>query len=416
MNKTNFIPRLLLWTILLACQSIALAEPAGRPPAPDSAATSRAATGLIKRLVPAHASDFAVEVIPPAEGQDVFEVESRGGKIVLRGNNGVSIASALNRYLEEFGRCEISWNCGNQLALPESLPPVPGKIRVVSPHRYRYAYNYCTHGYTMAWWNWTRWERELDFLALKGVNLALIIEGQEQVWINALQQFGYSDSEVRRWLCMPSHQPWQYMSNIEDYGGPVPPAVVGKRLALGREIVTRMRELGMDPVLQGYYGIVPSDFKKRFPDAKIHPQGDWAGSKRPDMLDPLDPLFAKVAAAVYDAQTSLLGGARFLAADPFHEGGTTQGIDLAACGQAIFAAMVRARPDVTWVLQSWQDNPRQPMVERLGQIKAPGARSLLREQGELARARAIRPYAVAVVHDSQFRGQRRPVGTAGVPA
>jgi hypothetical protein len=27
-------------------------------------------------------------------------------------------------------------------------------VRVTSPHAFRYAYNFCTHGYTMAWWDW----------------------------------------------------------------------------------------------------------------------------------------------------------------------------------------------------------------------------------------------------------------------
>jgi alpha-N-acetylglucosaminidase len=155
------------------------------------------------------------------------------------------------------------------------------------------------------------------------------------------------------------------MSNMEDYGGPVPPSLVDRRLALGRKIVTRMREFGMEPVLQGYYGIVPSDFKSRFPEAKVHPQGMWGGLKRPDMLDPLDPLFPKVAASFYDAQKRIFGDGHFLAADPFHEGGNLEGIDLAACGQAIIDAMLKSNRSTTWVLQSWLENPRQPMIDAL---------------------------------------------------
>ncbi len=310
-----------------------------------------------------------MEVIPSADGSDVFEIESVGGKIVLRGNDGVSLASALSRWLEDFGHCEISWNCGNQLSLPSTLPALERKIRVVTPHQFRFAYNYCTHGFTMAWWDWPRWEHELDFLALKGVNLALVIQGQEQVWIDALKGFGYSDADVRRWLTLPSNQPWQFMSNIEDFSGPIPAAVVEKRVALGQKIVSRMRELGMEPVLQGYYGIVPSDFKVRFPGAKVHAQGEWHSRKRPDMLDPLDPLFARMAAAFYDAQNKLMGAPRFLAADPFHEGGSLEGIDLAVCGQAIYAAMAKADPGATWVLQGWMFNPRQPMIDALDRSK-----------------------------------------------
>ena len=324
---------------------------------------------LAQRVVPALSPHLRFEAIPSAEGLDVFELESRDGTIVLRGNNGVALASALNRYLQEFAHGDISWECGDQLTLPNPLPAVPGKLRVVSPHTFRYAYNFCTHGYTMAWWDWPRWERELDFLALKGVNLALVIEGQEQVWIDALTTFGYDAGEVRRWLCAPSHLPWQLMSNMEYYGGPLSAALVEKRLDLGRRIVARMHELGIAPVLQGYYGIVPSDFKNRFPHAKVHAQGDWCGLKRPDMLDPLDPLFPQVAAAFYAAQAERLGGGEFFAADPFHEGGRLDCVDLPACGRVILGAMTKANPSATWVLQSWLENPRQTMIDALDKAK-----------------------------------------------
>jgi alpha-N-acetylglucosaminidase len=330
------------------------------------ATVETASLDLIRRTLPDKADRFIVESIPAAEsGRDVFEIESRDGRIVLRGNNGLSVASALKRYLQEFCHADPAWLCGGQMNLPAQLPPVSAKIRVASPYKFRFMYNYCTHGYTMAWWDWKKWERELDCLAMHGINLALIIQGQEQVWIEALKEFGYTDAEVRKWLCMPSHQPWQYMSNMEDYGGPVPETIVKKRTELGRKIILRMRELGMEPVQQGYYGIVPSDFTKRFPGAKVHPQGNWSNLKRPDMLDPSDPLFAKFAQAFYREQKKLFGDARFLAADPFHEGGTTAGINLGECARQMFAAMDDAYPGVTWVFQSWQANPRQPMLDAL---------------------------------------------------
>ncbi len=320
---------------------------------------------MIKRLIPEQAGQFVVETIPADNGHDVFEIENRDGKIVLRGNNGVSIASALNWYLKNGCHCDISWNCGDQLNLPKPLPSVPEKTHVVSPHEFRYAYNFCTHGYTMAWWNWPEWEHELDFLALNGVNLALIIEGQESVWIQTLKNFGCTDAEVRAWLLMPSHLPWMEMGNMESYGGPLSPQLVARRLELGQKIIARMRELGMEPCLPGYYGMVPPEFHKKFPDAKVHPQGNWARLKRPDILDPTDPMFPRVAAAFYAAQKEFFGGANFYDADPFHEGGSTKGIDIPAAGRAIFNAMNGA----TWVLQSWEANPRQQMIDALDKNK-----------------------------------------------
>lgn len=324
-------------------------------------ATVQTAEALIARVVPEAAQHFIVETMPPDHGNDVFEIENRGDKIVLRGNDAVSIASGLNWYLENCCHCEISWNCGDQVHLPKPLPAVASKIHIESPYRFRYAYNFCTYGYTMAWWAWPKWEHELDFLALKGVNLALVIEGQESTWIQTFKPFGYSNKKIRSWVVDPAHLPWMEMDNMESYPGTpgLSPQLVARRLALGQRIITRMRELGIQPVLPGYYGMVPPDFREKFPGANVRPQGDWMRLKRPDILDPTDPLFPRVAAAYYSAQKNLFGGANFYDADPFHEGGSTNHIDVAAAGQAIQRAMGGA----TWVLQSWQKNPLQDMVD-----------------------------------------------------
>jgi len=245
--------------------------------------------------------------------------------------------------------------------MPKPLTPVPIKARIVGPYPFRYAYNFCTYGYTMAWWDWPKWEHELDFLAMNGVSLALVIEGQESTWIDTFTNFNYTAADIRGWVVDPAHLPWMEMDNMESYSGPLSPPLVARRLALGQKIIARMRELGIEPVLPGYYGMVPPDFREKFPHANIRIQGNWAWLKRPDILDPTDPIFAEVAAAYYAAQNNLFGGAKFYDADPFHEGGTTKNIDVAAAGRAIQKAM----GDATWVLQSWQKNPRQEMVDAL---------------------------------------------------
>ena len=48
---------------------------------------------LAKRLLPDRAGEFVFESIEREGGQDVFEMESRDGKIVVRGSSGVAIAS-----------------------------------------------------------------------------------------------------------------------------------------------------------------------------------------------------------------------------------------------------------------------------------------------------------------------------------
>lgn len=63
---------------------------------PDMAASY----ALINRILPRQAACFIVEAMPgTGTGKDIFEIESRKDKIILRGNSGVAIASALYYYL-----------------------------------------------------------------------------------------------------------------------------------------------------------------------------------------------------------------------------------------------------------------------------------------------------------------------------
>ncbi len=332
-----------------------LAPPApGRDGGPDAATVN----GLIARFAPQHAADFRVEAIPAENGCDAYELESAGGRIILRGNSGVAAASAFYHYLKEHCHAHVSWN-GDQLALPAALPPVPGKIRVVSPVKHRMAYNYCTHGYTMPFWREAEWRRELDWLALHGINLALIIQGQDAVWQNTFARFGYSRGEMRTWLCSPVHQPWQFMQNMQGVLPP-PQPLIDRRAELGGWIAARCRELGVRPVLQGYYGMVPPGFRERHPGARVFPQGGWAGANtRPDMLDPGDPMFSSIAAAFYEEQEKIFGPAEFYAADPFHEGGTSEGMDRGVVYRQVQEAMLRHQPGATLVKQCWQTSNKE---------------------------------------------------------
>jgi alpha-N-acetylglucosaminidase len=324
----------------------------------------KAADRLIERMLPSHSSQFTTSYIGAEDGIDVFEIGTGNGKIILRGNNDISLASAFNHYLKYVAGGSISWNCGDQLNLPAVLPLPDEEIRRESPNTYRYMYNYCAHGYTTPWWDWDKWERELDYLAMNGINLALITQGQEMVYLHTLRKFGFTDEEIQDWLVMPQLQPFLYMGVMEAYGGPVPISLIERRYELALKIVGRMRELGIEPVMNGFFGPVPPGFRKK-PDIHIHDQGMWQNMKRPDMLDPLDPVFQEFAGAYYASFRDLFGNVNFFAGDPFHEGGRKEDMDVIRGGQVMHKAMIDYNPDVTWILQCWGRNPLQEMLDAL---------------------------------------------------
>jgi len=62
---------------------------------------------------------------------------------------------------------------------------------------------------------------------MHGINLALIIEGQEQVWIDALKDLGYTDPEVPSVACHAiAPTVAMHVQYGQNYGGPVPASIV----------------------------------------------------------------------------------------------------------------------------------------------------------------------------------------------
>lgn len=338
---------------LLVLAAIALPAHAQAPA--DTSLQVRAAEALVARVVPEAAGQFVLEAIPHADSLDVFEVENRNGKVVLRGSSGVALASALDWYLEHVAGVNVG-NPPGPIRLGTPIPAVPAKVRITTPYRYRYFFNYCTFSYSMAWWDWSQWEQMIDWMALKGVNLPLAVTGQEATWQLVLRDLGFSDEQIGNFLVGPAYLPWGWMGNIDGLGGPLPQSWITSHIDLERRILARERELGMTPVLQGFTGHVPESITKVIPSAKIHQTGDWsAGFSGTWFLDPLDPLFQQIGSDFIRRQQELYGTDHFYAADPFNEINppTSDSTFLAGMGDAIYQPMAAADSAAVWVLQGW---------------------------------------------------------------
>jgi alpha-N-acetylglucosaminidase len=328
------------------------AEPAPQRSVKADPNAPHAGRALVERLLPQHVDRFEFETLAPADGRDVFELESRNGRIVIRGNTGVSLATGLNWYLNHYCRCHVSLH-GRQLNLPDPLPEVTTKVRQVSWAQYRYFLNYCCFGYSLPWWDWEQWEELIDWMALHGVNMPLAVTGQEAVWQAVCKQLGMSDHEIADFLAGPPYLPFQWMGCLDGWGGPLPQSWIDRHVELQQKILTRQRELGMAPVLQGFTGHVPAAVARKFPDARLH-RIQWI-EWQTHLLDPLDPLFAKIARLVIDEQTRLFGTDHLYAADTFIEMTPPIGDPeyLTRLSRAIYSGMNDNDPQAVWVLQGW---------------------------------------------------------------
>ena len=169
--------------------------------------------------------------------------------------------------------------------------------------RSRYALNYCTYNYSYAFYRWPDFEWELDWMALNGVNLMLAPLGMEAVWAETLKTLGFGQKDIQRFIPGPTYTAWWLMGNLKEWDGPMSESLIALRLQQQRQMLQRMRQLGIQPVVQGFPGIVPTFFKARFPQARIIEQGKWGSFQQPAVLLPNgDGVFEKVAEAYYQSQ------------------------------------------------------------------------------------------------------------------
>ncbi len=327
------------------------------------AARDKASEALLERIAPGSKGRISFELQNSSSPEvDFFEISMKNGRPHIAGNNSVSVATGLNWYLKHFCGINLTWN-NMQTSLPEVLPEVKLPVRKETPLTMRYDFNYCTFSYSMPFWDWTRWEKEIDWMALHGINMPLAIVGMESAWRNMLLRLGYSEKEVGEFIAGPAFLAWWAMNNLEGWGGPLPASWYRDQEALQKKILARMNSLGMTPVLPGYCGMMPHDAASRL-GLDVIEGNPWNGYVRPSNLLPTDPKFDEIADIYYDELTKLYGKAKYYSMDPFHEMNDVD-IDYGEAGSKLMKAMKRCNPDAKWVIQGWTENPRPQMLEAL---------------------------------------------------
>jgi alpha-N-acetylglucosaminidase len=313
---------------------------------------------LISRILPQHQNDFSLEMLSGQDNKDFFELDYVDGKVILRGNNNISLCVALNYYLKYYCNVSISWYANDAPEILEKLPAVPNKIRRVAKCRTRFFLNYCTFGYTLPWWQWKDWERLIDWMALNGITMPLAITGEEAIWYKVWRKFGLSDEQIRNYFTGPAHLPWHRMSNLDRWQSPLSMSYLKNQLELQKKILARERELNMTPVLPAFAGHVPGVLKKKFPKAKISTFSRWGGFSdeyRSYFLNPSDPLFTKIQKIFLEEQNKEISTDHVYGVDPFNEV-KPPNFDvnyLSNVSKTIYSSLNDNDPLATWLMMTW---------------------------------------------------------------
>ncbi|XP_067929488.1 alpha-N-acetylglucosaminidase-like [Watersipora subatra] len=320
-----------------------------------------AVEGLVTRYLPERKDEFVIEIdasLGPSN-LDTFELATLAdNRLKIVGSSGVAAALGFGSYLKEYGRCQVAWSDA-QLNLSHPLPKVPVAQRRTSNDRFSYYSNVCTFGYTYVWWNWTRWQREIDWMAVNGINFPLAFVGQETILQRVFKRLGVSETQLEEWFTGPAFLPWFRMGNLVKWGGPLSLTYLSGQVQLQHQILKRMREFGMLPVLPAFAGHVPAAISQIFPTASItklslwsHFDGNYTGTY---YLNPTDPLYPKIGHIYIEEYVSEFGTDHFYNIDPWNEMEPAESsvAYLSKASSAIMSSLRSHDPKAIWVLQGW---------------------------------------------------------------
>ena len=328
-------------------------------------APGAAAAEVLRRQFGAASAHFHLAALPASSsGNPAYTLEASGGEVRIAGTSAVAMCRAAYSYLRGQGAGMVCWS-GTRIDLPDPLPPHPA-VRVECPYRHVQYLNPCTYGYTMAFWDWPRWERELDWMALHGITMPLAMEGQEWVWNQVWRSYGVTEAELDAWNTGPAQLPWHRMGNINGFDGPLPPDWIENRRALQKQIMDRMRALGMTPVAPAFAGFVPQGYLRVRPDAetttllwlpeefKTIPR-----STRTFVLHPRQAeLYREIGCRFIELYKAEYGEVNYYLADSFNEldppvSADRRYEDLEQFGRTVYSGILAGDPAGTWVMQGW---------------------------------------------------------------
>lgn len=309
---------------------------------------------LIKRNTPLIADKFTLQICQSNNGNSFYEISSHEGKILIKANDKISLAMGYYEYLKKYCKVNLS-HCGNTEINVDSAP-LPESTTLHSFSQQKRAYlNYCTLGYSMRSWKWDSWEKELDFMAMNGINMPLSVVGTEAVMFYTLCDFGLSEDEALSFIAGPSYYPWQMMTNLDSFMPIMDKKYIDSRLELGRKILSRQLELGMTPIQQGFAGHIPQKLAEKLGSKNVLHLPTWCGFPGTCQLDPLDENFTKFGTALLEKQKKLLGAHHYYACDPFHENEPPVDGDeyLRDVGATISKMYTDFDTESIWVMQGW---------------------------------------------------------------
>ncbi|KAF8985238.1 hypothetical protein BGZ46_005399 [Entomortierella lignicola] len=365
-------------------------------PAPSTGNPTGALLGVVQRLLPQsyhNAFDFQlvsdIPVPTPDNKYDVFRVSNKNstsasGSILIEGTTLSALGRGLKYYLDQAVQVELAWSGNRFDELPKVPPRVPdleldtNKVVTTGHVRgsfvpWRYYTNVVTYGYQFPFWEWKRWEREIDWMVLNGINLLPAMVGQEYVVREFWRSKNVPDNDIIDFLSAPVDMPWQRMGNIQGswnyqlLNSSIENERVYKSLWIDAQwdlqklIISRIKDLGITAILPAFQSFVPRAVAQQFPNNVFENASLWSFFPEEytevTYVSQTDSLFANFSVDYLELQKNLYNGyeTHYYLLDLFNElvPDCTTPECLKDISTSVTKVLQRADKDAIWVMQGW---------------------------------------------------------------
>lgn len=304
---------------------------------------------------------YKFELTLDTSDADSYSINVTNNKIHISASSQVALCRGAYDYLSNACNSIVSWS-GNRINIPEKLPEY--SRRVHSPYKYHYYFNVVTHAYTMPYWDWNRWEKEIDWMVMHGINMPLLSGAHEAILLRVFNKIGLSEDEINEYFTGPAYFPFNRMGVLTGWSGPPPESFFEKQIKLNHQIIDRLNELDMHPIIPSFAGFVPMAIQRVFPEEKVR-ELVWGlvgfeKKYQAYILEPGSDLFIKIGKMYITEWEKEFGKQEFYIADSFNEmdvplseDSITALKELAAYGSSVYRSIQEVNPDATWVVQGW---------------------------------------------------------------
>ncbi len=273
---------------------------------------------FIERNTPKVKDNFILKSIEAVDGFDTYEIYAEDKKIVLAGNSNLSLAMAFYRYLSEF--CNIVITDGDYDISYIAATPLPeNKIAHTVRQKIRARMSYEFFSLEGNYWGFDRWEKEIDFMAMHGINTAFQPVGFDGVLYRTICEMGLPENFSAEFASGPAYIMRQFTGNIAASNSVNSKEYLERKIYIGKKITEREKELGITPVFPAVMPSVPFSIRKKYIKMEIFKAPMWYNLPPIFFMKPDNAFFSVFNKKFLEAQKNALGETDSFITEPLYD-------------------------------------------------------------------------------------------------